>query len=123
MKQFILLMATVLAVFFLSACNGDIDAYKDLVSIKGEADKPELYLGQSTNLKVIAHYTDGSLKDITSECSFELSNSNSKHISLNGSKVKAIGAEEYTATHEAVFFYYKKNVGSILLTILPTNPQ
>lgn len=123
MKQFILLMATILAVFSLSACNGDIDAYKDLVSIKGEADNPELYLGQSTNLKVIARYTDGSLKDITSECSFELSNSKSKYISLNGSKVTAIGAEELTAAHDGVFFYYKKNVGSIFLTILPTNPQ
>lgn len=119
MKKIIFIIATLFAGLFLSSCSDDMDAYKDLVSLKGEAGKTELYLGESTNLKVIAKYTNGSSKDVTSECTFEIRDNDSEYVSINGSRVTAIKAEELGEKHVGVIFYYKKNVGSIALTVMP----
>ena len=118
MKKIILIIATLLAGLFISSCSDDMNAYKDLTSLKGEADKTELYLGESTNLKVIARYTDGTTKDVTSECTFE-TRGVSEYLSVNGSRVTVIKAEERVERHVGVIFYYKKNVGSIMMTVMP----
>ena len=118
MKKILFFMATLLAGLFLSACSSELDDYKDLNSISGSAVQSTLALGQSTDLKVTARYADGSTKDVTSECTFELRGDASNYLSLNGSKVTVIKAENVQRS-EGVIFYYKKNVGSILLKISP----
>ena len=118
MKKILFFMATLLAGLFLSACSSELDDYKDLNSISGSAVQSTLALGQSTDLKVTARYADGSTKDVTSECTFELRGDASNYLSLNGSKVTVI-KDGQSKINQAVAFYWKKNAGNISITIMP----
>lgn len=120
MKNLFLIMAALLAVTVFASCSKEDSKDEYPTRIEHSATPKIIHPGESSVLNVTAIYKDGSKKDVTSECEFELANKDhAAYVTLTGNTLVATPSvsEKFYTQNIAVLYTFRLNVGSIYVRL------
>lgn len=119
MKKLLFVFTAIIAGLILGSCNKILEEMP--IRLEHSATPSEIYLGESSQLSVRAVYENGTKKDVTSDCTFDLFDSDDAvFVSLKGNVIKAVNdsfGDGRDTKRISVIYNYERNVGILTLNI------